>query len=348
MYYYCNCSNCNKNVKIICPKCENDHFYGDERDGEIICFNCDHSMLVSYCGECLGELKLSEFIEDFAPIPESDFVPLRSITAKKLKNMSKDSDSARNNQENSTSIDSDEVPDWMENRKNKSNLEGDFFQYFEENVAPVIVEVVKKLEEINIPIVVNSNDDTKLNYTLLADVDDVAEIKDYHGSPTSGKRQVRLTFQNDILVASFELYAWNGFHKEYSFWSESSKGFNIVDSESPISLNEMYSIFEWLIYNTNITPFNLDLEELEELEELSMFFNLKAPCPKCKKDVQVKCDSCKGTTFTYMEHMGEIVDYAYRCADCGMNMPLYYCEHGFFGGNNSLLPAEHFKLIPIE
>ena len=198
----------------------------------------------------------------------------------------------KKNEYGESKISDEETPDWIENSKIDSDYDKKLLDYFDSAVFPIIKKVVEMLKEISIPIKFDPYSDSKLNLIIRTDTDQTAVFME-DGVPTKVTRRVRFMFENSLLVVFFESYAWRSLHKEYIRLGDSSKGFNIIDDQervinSPISLEDMLTIFKWLTYNTDVTPFDADKPPV---------FGIKAHCRGCQEYFSLECANCKGIVF---------------------------------------------------
>jgi hypothetical protein len=232
----------------------------------------------------------------------------------------------------------EETPDWIKNSKIDSDYDKKLLDYFDSAVFPIIKKVVEMLKEISIPIKFDPYSDSKLNLIIRTDTDQTAVFME-DGVPTKVTRRVRFMFENSLLVVFFESYAWRSLHKEYIRLGDSSKGFNIIDDQervinSPISLEDMLTIFKWLTYNTDVTPFDADKPPV---------FGIKAHCRGCQEYFSLECANCKGIVFlrTFdgdMEYPPE-----FECVDCGEEMAFtaflsHECGESIFPGDCEVIP----------
>ena len=157
--YYFHCLSCKKGLIIICPKCESDRFVDDMTGDEVECLDCGHSITVTYCGECLSEIKSSEFTWN-----EPVIMSATSVTAKQLKNISH-KESAQGRQDSSTYV--KEGVDWIEKYKNKSGVESNTLQYLEEDAVFHLKTSCVKCEEIFEVKCLNCDGDTFMNQVSL-------------------------------------------------------------------------------------------------------------------------------------------------------------------------------------
>ncbi len=236
--------------------------------------------------------------------------------------------------------DHDDDSDWIENHNNNADIDKKFYEYFFMSVFPVIKEVADQLEDANIPIIIKSHNDSKLALTIRADIDQTAIYMDGL-VPIEVVRQARFEFEGRNFFVYLELYSWHALYEKYSLFSDSSKGFDIFDGQSsnlieqPVDINSMLSLFKWLTYNTDVTPFDIDKP---------VTYEVKAYCQSCKNNFIVECKRCKEKVFvrTFVSDDPRYNSIEYKCVKCEEEMKMDTLFHacGFLGSFKRIFPGD--------